>query len=333
MSLRVNTFSYTGNGADNRDIAGGSDFTTQFAWNRAQFGKFTAMSWAALGDDKSFRPGITQDLTANYIQFTAGDDNTDGGYEVGSTNFVNSNTRAYVAVTFGGDTSHLVTGSFTGDGVGQTISGLGITPNLIIIKRGGGTTGGCVRISSMPDTKSSVWSAAAFGTTNILREASDSFDVGAGAQANINTGTMHYIALQIPTGQGDVGSYSGNSTDDRDISLASGITPKLVMIFGDATVQPCFRLSSHAAGVSSPFTEAGDEMTDGIKSFASGSFRLGTNANVNVTGNTYYYLALDDQAVAAATIKAIEGLAIASVKEVEGLAIASVKTLQGVNRV
>lgn len=300
MALRFNTLAWTGNAVDNRDIAGGSDFTTLWAFTRNQFASNGAMSWSAIGDDTSFRPGIAQDMTANYIQFTAGDPNTDGGMEVGSTNFVNQSTRAFVGATIGGDGSHYFASSYTGNGATQTITGVGFQGDLVIVKRSGGTTIGGYRIGSMPDTNSDGFGAVSFLTDGILRMNSDGFDLGANVTSNGDTFTYQYSVIKIPADQGEVGSYAGDDNDDRDISLSSGITPRWVWVAADtATTSPYFRVDTHAAGTCSSWTEATVNITDGIKSFGSGSFRIGTNAAINASGSNYYFLALTDAPVAA----------------------------------
>lgn len=85
------------------------------------------------------------------------------------------------------------------------------------------------------------------------------------------------------------GTYSGDGNDDRDIT-GVGFTPEVVIVVSSSTDQAVWRTTDMPANTSSPFN--GTSTTTGIKSFASGSFRVGTAATVNGSGTTYYYLAL-----------------------------------------
>lgn len=91
------------------------------------------------------------------------------------------------------------------------------------------------------------------------------------------------------------GSYTGNGTDNTDITMSGCTTPVAVFVIRNTTGRDMFvRLASHGTNESSHVTAAGVVITDGIKSFGTGTFRLGINANVNNTGSTHYYTALCD---------------------------------------
>ncbi len=111
--------------------------------------------------------------------------------------------------------------------------------------------------------------------------------------------TFTQSALELGPGQMRVlsGTYSGNGVDNRSIFV--GFQPDVVFIDRDDPSNPgtddeaVLRTSTMPAG-SSKFVDAGGGIplaVNGVKSFTSQGFTIGTHNNVNQNGITYYWVA------------------------------------------
>jgi hypothetical protein len=104
------------------------------------------------------------------------------------------------------------------------------------------------------------------------------------------------------------GSYVGNGSDPQTIS-GVGFQPKVVMIFAttgttdsNASVFKTADMSTGSSGVTSNMGENGQQSSGLIDSFTSDGFVVrGTTTGKNVSGVTYYYLALGGSGVVTGT--------------------------------
>lgn len=90
------------------------------------------------------------------------------------------------------------------------------------------------------------------------------------------------------------GSYTGDGSTPRTIQC-TGVNPNFVFVKGAANVAVS-RISTMPANNSKPWTGALDLITGGILSEGTGLFTVGSDARVNASGTTYYWLALECQA-------------------------------------
>jgi hypothetical protein len=86
------------------------------------------------------------------------------------------------------------------------------------------------------------------------------------------------------------GTYAGNSTDNRPISV--GFQPDFVIVKSTAAREAVARTSTMAGDVSKPLGTATAFAADYIQSLTATGFTLGTNNRVNVTGDTYHWVAV-----------------------------------------
>ena len=63
---------------------------------------------------------------------------------------------------------------------------------------------------------------------------SDGFTVGSNATVNTNATVYHYVAWNEVAGLMDVGTYSGDGADNRNIT-GVGFAPELLIVKSDAT--------------------------------------------------------------------------------------------------
>ncbi len=131
---------------------------------------------------------------------------------------------------------------------------------------------------------------------------SDGFEVGDGTAVNIVGNQYWYFGFKEST-KFDVGTYTGDAADDRDIT-APNFDPDLVWI----------KRSTAVSGVTRPSTLAGDltqyfittaQAAGRIKAFVTGGFRLGTQTEVNASGGTYYFSAWSETGVVSPTFDQI----------------------------
>ncbi len=90
------------------------------------------------------------------------------------------------------------------------------------------------------------------------------------------------------------GSYAGNSTDDRSIT-GIGFTPDVVILKGSNNRESIIYTANMGSNTCKRMN-GGAYVADGIQNIVSDGFEVGTLADVNVTGNTYYYTAFLNQA-------------------------------------
>jgi hypothetical protein len=89
------------------------------------------------------------------------------------------------------------------------------------------------------------------------------------------------------------GTFAGNSTDDRNITIGFADTtkvPKYVYVKGRHANFATHRFSSQTGDNSYPDTNA-DEVQNRIQGFSANAFQVGTTV-INVTGTTYDFVAI-----------------------------------------
>lgn len=251
------------------------------------------MRWDGLGADLAFQPGVNEALTANRIQSEL----PNGAYQVGSASNANQSTRLFYGLTIAGDSGEFYQGQYTGDGNNnRQITAAGFSPHLTIIRSTStAPQNGVFRISSMPDTNSSQWAAAALNTDCILREIATGVELGVNALVNTNGVTYEIVMMRFDSSQGEVFSYSGNSTDGTNISLSGSFIPKVIIIKGDGATEPIHRTDQFVGDNSQGFGSATIQAANQIQSMGPGTFQLGDSANTNATGSTYYGIAFADE--------------------------------------
>lgn len=184
----------------------------------------------------------------------------------------------------------VIYGSYTGDGVGDRaidLSPLGGDLKFLVVQRSGQALVWRYDVSGgLSFSNNSV------GTAGLLKSITGTgFTVGTAAQVNAAGATYHYWGL-VDTGDGDIvtGSYTGNATDNRNITASlGGGTPAFVFVKGDTAQYASWRTADVPGdlGLTWPFTTAANT----VQALSADAFQVGTNAQVNGSGVTYYYCA------------------------------------------
>lgn len=294
---------YTANNTDNRSITG-VGFAPDFVVVK------NATNTTAANTNPSFNVLESYGDYSSYFSATANATNNiqaleSDGFQVGNSIFVNGSagdTMYYLAFkgnqppTTSGNFS-MATGSYTGSGVKQSITGLGFSPDLVIIKDNAANQS-VFRTSLMGSNSTGFWSGAtANGEGAILSLDSDGFTIGTHVSVNANTNTYHWQAFgnalspHNNSGSSDfaIGAYYGNGIDNRNIDgLAYSFNFILVKSFTNAGAAT-WRTSEMSGDLSTVFGSA-NETSNSIQELNSNNFQIGTNATVNTAATVYFWI-------------------------------------------
>jgi hypothetical protein len=187
-------------------------------------------------------------------------------------------------------------GSYTGNGsdsrsiVISTTTSPAITdfqPDFCIVKQSSAATGqGVVRSSSMAGDLT--FDLSGNSAANIIQALnSTGFEVGTAAQSNSSGETYRYVCLASDASNDlAVGSYSGNDSDGRQITISPLFTPAMVMIWSTAAEA----YWTNDTSLISKFT--GTQEGSIVYAMNSSGFTVSSNFRSNASGTTYYYLAI-----------------------------------------
>jgi len=301
-TFQMATGSYTGNGTSQSitELGFSPDFVIVKASDDAQYGVWTSSAMSA-DTTVYFRLYGTASITGA-ITSLDGD-----GFSVGSHATVNSNGITYYWEAFGGSgSSYFKVGSYTGDGNdNRQITEVGFQPDFVLVRTA--TYGNAY----------SVWSSSALtpggysykfyrtmGSNMIQGFHSDGFEIGTNDSVNRLDETYYYVAFKQHSDAFNVGSYTGDGNDNRQITEV-GFQPQYVWIEGNGTDWNAVHKSDQISGEPTQyFQNANDYAVGMIKTLDSDGFTLGTNKNVNYNLGTYFYVAWAN----AATVPVLDSL-------------------------
>jgi hypothetical protein len=222
---------------------------------------------------------------------------------------VNENTATIHWFAFGGEAADstsgsfdMTTGSYTGTGASNAITGLGFAPDLVIIKAN--TAQAAVFRTKMMN--GDVTAHTALATANfaggITVLGSDGFTVGTATQTNSAGVVYHWQAFggaynpYTRTGAIDyaIGAYNGNGLDNRNVS-AMPWQPDMVTVKRNGASSGVWRSSSIVGDLSSYFS-ATTEAANLVQSLQATGFQVGTNTSVNSSANIHYWFAFKNGA-------------------------------------
>jgi hypothetical protein len=281
--MRLVTGSYVGNGADNRQIAG-LGFQPDLVLVRSNGADPVVLRTSTVVGDAS---KVLAELTAlqpDLVQSLDGD-----GFTIGADARVNraGSTYYWVAMKAGSD---LAVGSYQGNGAdNRSISGLGFQPVWVLTFADGKDS--YFRPAALLGDAS--YKIAGYGsvTNRIQALQVGGFQIGSSADVNQLGQTYHYVAWKASP-QVSQSTYLGNGIDNRSIT-GLGLAPAFVWVKRLDTNQGTWRPSSVSGDLSLNF-DAQSPGNNRIQALEPDGFQVGTSAQVNTTGATYFYLALRD---------------------------------------
>ena len=183
------------------------------------------------------------------------------------------------------------TGYYVGTGFSRSITGTGFQPDLVIIKSD--TVAGRVvwRSSSMTGDSSAYFENAVPNDTGMITSL-DTNGFSVGTSANVNTANVRYTWTAFYGSGGSdfkIGSYTGNGSDDRNIT-GINFQPDAVWVKRNGVSLAVWLTSSMAADNSHYFS-ATAPTANRIQAVQPDGFQVGTDPEVNLSGQTYYYVA------------------------------------------
>ncbi|MEQ1828090.1 MAG: hypothetical protein ABL921_19170 [Pirellula sp.] len=189
-------------------------------------------------------------------------------------------------------TNLMITGTYTGTGGdNRTFTGLGFRPEAIIIMQPGGgtTTPSYIKTSAMAgDTSKNMYAATALQADFIQSLDGQGFTVG--TSLNTSSAVYHWIAF----GSGDsidVGVYTGNGSTQTVAGV--GFSPDMLWLASGSTSSMRWE-SSLSTNTYDFYT--GNYSTAGITALTSDGFSVDSNASVNQSSQSLYYIAFNQSA-------------------------------------
>jgi hypothetical protein len=190
-----------------------------------------------------------------------------------------------------GQAVQFASGSYVGNGAdGRSITGVGFQPDAVIIK-GDTAQFAVMRTATMPaDSSKELAEPAVLQANRIESLDADGFTVG--SDARVNAAGINYFWMAFrDTGAGDfkAGSYAGTGLANRSIT-GVGFQPDYAIVMRDGTSSAVQRSSAMTGDTTLRFTAA-SSVTGRIQAMEADGFRVGSAAEVNLSGNSYHYAA------------------------------------------
>jgi hypothetical protein len=286
-AIKVATGTYTGDATDNRTIAVG--FQPDFVMVKDTGNSEGAARSSSMGGDVAKPMGSLTAFQADNVQSLDAN-----GFTIGTNNRVNRSGRTFHWVAFKSNSQAMKVGNYTGNGTTQSITGVGFQPELVILL-GNNAQRAVARYSGAARTYG--FDASTGVTTGVTAFGADGFSVGAAAEANSNGVAYHYIAFNDFANSINVGSYTGNNTDNRSIATPN-FQPEFVMVRADdtATGRSANWHPSSLAGDNTLLFTATASGNNRIQALQATGFQLGTSTDVNANTVNYDYMAVRSSA-------------------------------------
>lgn len=222
------------------------------------------------------------------------------GFSLRNSGNINIPNVKYIWIAYGGSdcessSSYFCVGTYTGTIASSQNIQIGFEPDFVMVKRNT-NVGAHFKTSSMGSNTNTLWFTAAVASTSTYIDSLNSDGFTVGSADNANGGTFYYVAFREVEGFSfKQGTYDGNSSDNTVIDTV-GFKPNMVIVKNGtnataASTAP-FINTTHSFGNSSSYLGAATaDLVDMIKGLESTGFKLGTDVKVNMSSNTYYYVA------------------------------------------
>jgi hypothetical protein len=285
-AIKMATGSYAGDGADDRAIAVG--FQPDFVIVKDDGNREAAARTSSMAGDLAKPMGTLTALQADVIQAL-----TANGFTIGTNNRVNQATRTYHWAAFKANSQAMKVGTYTGNATGQSITGLGFSPEVVIVL-GNTAQRSMLHFAGGRTYRFDTGTSIASGVTSMD---ADGFTVGTALETNAATVAYHYVAFNDVANSIDVSSYAGDGTDNRNVTTP-GFQPDYALIRADdnATGRPATHRPAALAGDATLLFAGSANVTNRIQALQANGFQVGNSGDVNASSVTYYSLAVRSSA-------------------------------------
>ena len=290
---------YSGNGVA-KGI--GTSFSPDNVWVKRNTAVRGVFKNSSIGDTKSYpfinavgmTNAITNIGTTGFTVGTAAEVNTSGTNNYWYTAW-KSNSVGATSPTF-----KIQTGYFMGNGSVKSISGLGFSPQLVVIKSDSNTTAALFKTSSMAHNTAAYFMATADSTAGLITLDSDGFTVTGAAQTALVRYTWTAFAGSDCTSTGNfcVGSFIGTGTTNRPIDV--GFQPDLVWVKRSTAVDGTWKTSDMPTNYGLYFATLAQNTAGNLFTTLNAT-SFGVGATNNVSSAVYNYVAFKDKAGAITT--------------------------------
>ena len=186
--------------------------------------------------------------------------------------------------------ARVVSGAYTGDGTaGRAITGVGFTPNFLIIKGNLGQSAIARSITMVGDSSKELGSNVQVRTNLITSLDADGFTVGTDVRVNGTSTVYYWTAFDVAPGEMKADFYIGDGTDDRSIT-GVGFQPDYVIVMSEGGDYAQQRFALENPGYSLEFKNTAERL-DRIQAFEPDGFQVGTENSVNRPGTVIHYVA------------------------------------------
>jgi len=125
---------------------------------------------------------------------------------------------------------------------------------------------------------------------------SSSFTVNTSVLVNKSGSTYRWYNFGVDTAALVTGKYTGNATDNRNISTGGSFTPSFVCVLQGASevtrLAPIVWYGTKGGDNSFRSEAGGTPIADQIQTVGSGTFQVGSGTFTNVNTNSYYFFAI-----------------------------------------
>jgi hypothetical protein len=281
---QVATGSYTGNATAGTPITVG--FQPDVVIIKGDGGGGSAvLRTSTMTGDNSKPMGTATALTANLVQSLDAN-----GFTIGSDTRVNQSGISYHWVAFKANTN-LKVGTYTGNGTSQSITGVGFSPEYLIVASAGANNAQ-QKASTFAATRAYDFTPDAGATTRITSLDADGFSVGNSTTTNTNTTVYYYVAWNAVAGKMAVGTYTGNGISQSISGV--GFLPAYVIVKNHNTTtarRPLQKPKTLADPKSLTFDLVTTNASTGITALQSDGFQVGSAVEANENTQTITYVA------------------------------------------
>lgn len=283
-TLRMASGTFEGNGTAGRQITG-LGFAPDVVIVKNGTGDEAFMRTGTMPAGLSKRLVGANSAETNHITSLDAD-----GFTVGSNIRVNENTSPIYWMAFKAGNGTLKIGSYTGNGTSQSISGLGFSPEYVILADDNNARA----VQRFAGSSNSYRFDADSGlSTRVTTLNADGFSVGNAAEANQSGRTYHYVAFNEAAGSVKVGNYTGTGAT-RSVS-GVGFAPEYVIVRAAGNLTGQHR-SATVPGAQSMYFQNNANITTAITAMQADGFQTGSHSSVNTSGTPYQYVAFGNSA-------------------------------------
>ena len=269
------TGTYVGNGEPEREI--GLEFQPVLVIVHSAAGRAPMLRMVTMPPNQSKQAIGGSPLETNVLSEAV------DGFLVGADVRVNNSGETYFWVAF--PAAGTATGQYGGNGASQSISGLEMTPEWILIA----DEGDGVVVTRFDNALDRTYRLEGLDgvTGGVTSLDSDGFSLAGRPYSNADGRTFHYVAWRSEVGRILASGYTGDGTVSRLIE--PGFRPDYLMIRNQSQERAFHRFAPQLGDVSLPF-DSGVPIIDAIESLEDSGFQIGPDPAVNESGTEVSYL-------------------------------------------